>query len=172
MSEENKVSLFFMSGKWHEVTFPADKAGQEGYDRESIYNAYWDESLPEDVEVEEGELDHIWSDADNVSDPGSSSASSIDKDLVDRIGLDLLTQFMKDPETELFCETRKITLVDLDPHRLEIEWVGYNPGASEHISRVTFRRNYSELGDDAPSRDIKKGHPLYTYAKMVIEVAD
>lgn len=63
MSEETKTYRF-LTGTWYEVTIPADKEGQPGYDPEEIYAAYWDfdGELPEGVEVDESEVDHIWED--------------------------------------------------------------------------------------------------------------
>lgn len=61
MSEET-VTYRFMTGTWHTVTIPADKEGQPGYSPEEIYDSYWNGGVPEDVEVEEDELDHIWED--------------------------------------------------------------------------------------------------------------
>lgn len=62
MSEET-VTYRFLTGTWYDVTIPADKEGQPGYSPEEIYDAYWnDEEIPEDVEVTESEVDHIWED--------------------------------------------------------------------------------------------------------------
>ena len=54
----------FMTGTWYEIEIPDEKVGQEGYDPEDLYNAYWDDNLPEDVEIDEIEADHIWEDED------------------------------------------------------------------------------------------------------------
>lgn len=46
----------FLTGTWYEVTWPDDK----DYDLEDMYDKYWMGGLPEDVEVSEGEVSHIW----------------------------------------------------------------------------------------------------------------
>ena len=60
MSEDGTITFRFLSGTWHTVTIPADKKNDPAYDPEEIYTAYWQGGLPEDVEVEEDELDHVW----------------------------------------------------------------------------------------------------------------
>ena len=61
MSEEKK-SISFLTGTWHEVLIPESKADQPGYSPEEIYDAFWEGELPEGVEVIEGEVSHIWDD--------------------------------------------------------------------------------------------------------------
>jgi len=60
MSEPQFKELRFMSGTWHQVWIPIDKVDDPAYDPEAIYDAYWNGELPEGVQVEESELDHIW----------------------------------------------------------------------------------------------------------------
>lgn len=61
MSEiKTDVEYRFLSGTWHTITIPADKAKDPDYDPEELYNKYWNGGLPDDVNVEEDELDHIW----------------------------------------------------------------------------------------------------------------
>lgn len=62
MSEQEFVEMRFMSGTWYDVRIPADKVNDPAYDPEVIYDAYWSGELPEGVEVDEVELDHIWED--------------------------------------------------------------------------------------------------------------
>ena len=50
----------FMTGTWYEVTLPDNKVDTEGYLQEDLYDAYFDNCLPEDVQVYEVEVDHIW----------------------------------------------------------------------------------------------------------------
>lgn len=50
----------FMTGTWYEIDFPDDKKDAEGYDPEDLYNAFWNGELPDDVEVTESDVDHIW----------------------------------------------------------------------------------------------------------------
>lgn len=49
-------SIRFMTGTWYTITMPADSS----YDPEELYDQYWSGELPEDVEVDEDEVDHIW----------------------------------------------------------------------------------------------------------------
>lgn len=62
MSEDGTITYRFMTGTWYTVTIPADKKDDPAYDREELYNAYWQGGLPKDVEVDEDELDHVWED--------------------------------------------------------------------------------------------------------------
>jgi hypothetical protein len=50
----------FMTGTWYEIDLPDDKVDIEGYFPEDLYEAYFDDNLPEDVQVYEVEADHIW----------------------------------------------------------------------------------------------------------------
>jgi len=50
----------FMTGTWYEINLPDNKVDTEGYLPEELYDAYFDNSLPEDVQVYEVEVDHIW----------------------------------------------------------------------------------------------------------------
>jgi len=52
----------FMTGTWYEIEFPDEKVGQTLYDRDDLYTAYWEGDLPDDVEVNEIEVAHIWED--------------------------------------------------------------------------------------------------------------
>ena len=54
----------FMTGTWYTIDFPDEKKGSEGYDPEDLYDAFWNDELPEDVEVTESDVDHIWEDED------------------------------------------------------------------------------------------------------------
>ena len=62
MSEDGTITFRFLSGTWHTVTIPADKKDDPAYQPEEIYAAYWafPPELPDDVEVTESEVDHIW----------------------------------------------------------------------------------------------------------------
>ena len=63
MSEEQQYEeLRFLTGTWHTVRIPVDKLEDPAYDPEAIYDAYWEfgGELPEGVEVDEDEVDHIW----------------------------------------------------------------------------------------------------------------
>lgn len=59
VSQETR-EIRFMTGTWYTVTIPANKMNDPAYEPEAIYNAYWMGGLPEDVEVHEDEIDHIW----------------------------------------------------------------------------------------------------------------
>ena len=50
----------FITGETYTFHFPDEKRETEGYDPEDLYNAYWNDELPEDVEVEENGVDHEW----------------------------------------------------------------------------------------------------------------
>lgn len=52
------TSTAFMTGTWYSVEFPDDK----NYNLEEIYNQYWMGGLPDDVEIFESEVSHIWRD--------------------------------------------------------------------------------------------------------------
>ena len=72
-------------------------------------------------------------------------------------------------DTELFTETRKITLVELsDDERLEIEWYG-NDHAWK-ITRVAYRSNFEDL-ENSQEINIGEGEPLWSYADFIINVA-
>jgi hypothetical protein len=49
-----------MTGTWYSVTIPADKANDPAYDPETLYNQFWQGGLPDDVTIEEDEIDHVW----------------------------------------------------------------------------------------------------------------
>lgn len=91
------------------------------------------------------------------------------KDVAAARGLSLLALLADgDEETYLSTETRKITLVDLaEDERLEIEWYGHDLAWT--ITRVTYRTG-EEL-ETSHEEHVDEGHPLWTYAKFVIEVA-
>lgn len=50
----------FMTGTWHTIQVPDDKVDLPEYSPEELYDAYFSGDLPDDVEVEEDEVDHIW----------------------------------------------------------------------------------------------------------------
>jgi hypothetical protein len=50
----------FMTGSWYEIDLPDNKVDTEGYLPEDLYEAYFDGCLPDDVQVYEVEVDHIW----------------------------------------------------------------------------------------------------------------
>lgn len=50
----------FMTGSWYEIDLPDNKVDTEGYLPEDLYDAYFDGCLPDDVQVYEVEVDHIW----------------------------------------------------------------------------------------------------------------
>lgn len=52
------TSTAFMTGTWYSVDFPDDK----NYDLEDLYDKYWMGGLPDDVEISESEVSHIWQD--------------------------------------------------------------------------------------------------------------
>lgn len=52
------TSTAFMTGTWYTVDFPDDK----NYNLEELYDQYWMGGLPEDVEISEGDVSHIWRD--------------------------------------------------------------------------------------------------------------
>lgn len=55
------TTIRFMTGTWYDIVMPTDKVGTEGYNPNDIYNSYFnDEELPDDVEVLEGDVDHIY----------------------------------------------------------------------------------------------------------------
>lgn len=58
--QEETVEIRFLSGTWHTIYIPKDKVDQPGYEPEELYAAYWDGSIPDDVEVSEEDCDHIW----------------------------------------------------------------------------------------------------------------
>lgn len=60
-----EVTYRFLTGTWYSVTIPKEREGQPGYSPEEIYSGYFDDSadpLPDDVEVSEDEVDHVWED--------------------------------------------------------------------------------------------------------------
>lgn len=59
-TQEETVEIRFLSGQWHTIHIPKSKVGQPGYDPEELYDGYWDGKVPDDVEVVEEDLDHIW----------------------------------------------------------------------------------------------------------------
>jgi hypothetical protein len=86
--------------------------------------------------------------------------------VADARGLSLLALLMdSDEETYLNTETRKITLVEITQGEwLDIEWYGHDLAWT--ITRVTYR-----LEDTGYQESVEQGHPLWTYANLVIEVA-
>lgn len=50
----------FLTGTWHKIDLPDDKVDQEGYSPEELYDSFWNDELPEDVEVDEIDVSHIW----------------------------------------------------------------------------------------------------------------
>lgn len=90
------------------------------------------------------------------------------KDVAAARGLSLLAALAEEEETYLSTETRKITLVDItEDERLEIEWYGHDLAWT--ITRVTYRTG-EEL-ETSHEEHVSEGHPLWTYAKFIIEVA-
>lgn len=56
------ATLRFMTGSWYEIDLPDDKVDTEGYQPEELYNAYFNDELPDDVDVNEVEVSHVWED--------------------------------------------------------------------------------------------------------------
>lgn len=54
----------FLTGTWYSIDLPDEKVDSEGYDPEDLYDAFWNDELPEDVEVTEVDVDHIWESED------------------------------------------------------------------------------------------------------------
>lgn len=55
------TTIRFLTGTWYDIVIPTDKVDTEGYSPTEIYNSYFnDEELPDDVEVIEGDVDHIF----------------------------------------------------------------------------------------------------------------
>ncbi len=52
----------FMTGTWYTIELPDEKVGLPEYDLEELYSQYFafDGDLPDDVEISEDEVDHIW----------------------------------------------------------------------------------------------------------------
>jgi hypothetical protein len=59
-TQEETVEIRFLSGQWHTIYIPKSKVDEPGYSPEELYDGYWDGKYPDDVEVIEGDLDHIW----------------------------------------------------------------------------------------------------------------
>jgi hypothetical protein len=51
-----------MTGTWHTIEVPDDKVDLPEYEPELLYSQYFgmDGNLPDDVDVSEDEVDHIW----------------------------------------------------------------------------------------------------------------
>lgn len=68
MSQENKaaeeetVEIRFLTGTWYTISIPKAKENDPGYSPEELYDAYWNEGIPDDVDISEDEVDHIWED--------------------------------------------------------------------------------------------------------------
>lgn len=62
MSEDGTITYRFMTGTWYTITIPADKKDDSAYQPEELYDAYFafPMNLPDDVDVSEDEVDHIW----------------------------------------------------------------------------------------------------------------
>ena len=58
--EGETVEIRFLSGQWHTIHIPKAQENDPGYSPEELYDAYWNEGIPDDVEVTEEDLDHIW----------------------------------------------------------------------------------------------------------------
>lgn len=71
MDTDGTVIYRFMTGTWHTITIPADKKNDPAYDPEELYAGYFafPAQLPEGVEVEEDEVDHIWDDELKINKP-------------------------------------------------------------------------------------------------------
>jgi hypothetical protein len=52
----------FMTGTWYSIEVPDEKADLPEYSPELLYSQYFDldDELPDDVEISEDEVDHIW----------------------------------------------------------------------------------------------------------------
>ena len=50
----------FMTGTWYTIKVPDEKVDLPEYSPEDLYDSYFNGSLPDDVEVSEDEVDHIW----------------------------------------------------------------------------------------------------------------
>ena len=52
----------FMTGNWYSIEVPDEKADLPEYSPELLYSQYFDidGELPDDVEISEDEVDHIW----------------------------------------------------------------------------------------------------------------
>ena len=50
----------FMTGTWYTIEVPDEKVDLPEYSPEDLYDSYFNGSLPDDVEVSEDEVDHIW----------------------------------------------------------------------------------------------------------------
>jgi hypothetical protein len=58
--QEETVEIRFLSGTWHTISIPKSKVDEPGYAPEELYDAYWNDGVPDDVEVSEDDCDHIW----------------------------------------------------------------------------------------------------------------
>lgn len=91
------------------------------------------------------------------------------KDRADAVGLELLHYVVLNKELDISSETRKITLVDInEDERLEIEWFGNDH--NWEITRVGFRAGYQDL-ENSKELSVSPGHPLWTYATFIIQMA-
>jgi hypothetical protein len=50
----------FMTGTWYTIELPDEKVDLPEYSPENLYDLYFNDGVPEDVEVSEDEVDHIW----------------------------------------------------------------------------------------------------------------
>lgn len=91
------------------------------------------------------------------------------KDRADAVGFGLLRHLELNDEHPISSETRKITLVDItSDERIEIEWFGNDH--NWEITRVGFRTGYQDL-ENSKELSVSPGHPLWTYATFIIQVA-
>lgn len=58
--EEETVEMRFLTGTWYTIYVPKSKLDDPGYGPEELYDAYWNEGIPDDVEITEDGVDHVW----------------------------------------------------------------------------------------------------------------
>jgi hypothetical protein len=56
------ASYSFITGETYSFEIPDERVGTKGYDPEELYDAFWFDDLPPDVEVEEHGVSHEWID--------------------------------------------------------------------------------------------------------------
>ena len=56
------TTIRFLTGTWYDIVIPTDKVDAEGYSPTELYDAYFNDELPDDVEVNEVEVSHVWED--------------------------------------------------------------------------------------------------------------
>ncbi len=55
-TEVETQEIRFMTGTWYTMHVPVDCK----LDPEELYSMYWNDELPDGIEVSEDEVDHIW----------------------------------------------------------------------------------------------------------------